>query len=308
MATSDQVNFPQDFTEKEIISLNDICILWDSDSLDENWVVNVDKFFSFTWLVNFLKWKLTTSDVPEWTNKYVTDANLDVTNTIMGIDSDILDLQNDKEDVANKSTDWTFASPNNTTYPTTQAVKTFTDNMWVPINAQTAITSLDDGDEFIIYDTSAAGTRKIIGNDVRDSIYSKAVPFYWVESSDTIQASADTERTHSTVVETKYKEFKLSKVYTEWWTVRIRLEARWLNWTWISTNYSIWVNWVKILTNDSLTTSYVEYSENVTVAAWDLIQVYLRWDDSPFDTAFIRNVKLCYDDTTITRDPTVNLN
>ncbi|SMC32231.1 hypothetical protein SAMN05660703_0113 [Cellulophaga tyrosinoxydans] len=69
-------------------------------------------------------------------------------------DADILALQNDKEDTANKSTDVNLADATNVKFPTELAVKTYVDNQFNAINQDDDITAatLNSSSLFTIYE------------------------------------------------------------------------------------------------------------------------------------------------------------
>ena len=176
----------------------------------------------------------TTTDLAEWDNKYVTDTNLDATTTITDIKSDITGLWTDKEDVSNKSTDGTFASPNNTEYPTTLAVKTLTDNLWIPINSQTEETSISDDDELVFYDDSAGTNKKITSDNLSEDFKWKTIVSNWTRWSVSISVSSGWEdSSSSSILITK----SCIALYIQSWTLNTSTNYIYLE---VSDDDSIW--------------------------------------------------------------------
>ena len=85
------------------------------DSEDSN-VQTKNKNFSLSSLWSAIFWSRTTTDIPEWSNLYYTDARVDVNSTVVS-----------KEDSANKSVD-TNLWASDILYPTQNAVKEYVDN------------------------------------------------------------------------------------------------------------------------------------------------------------------------------------
>ena len=127
-------------------------------------------------------------------------------------------------------------------------------------------------------------------------------------ASNELQASADTERTENQWNLTKFKEIEVWK-YRLWGTVRITFEARWQGTPWnVNALFQLRLNGNVIASYDENNTTqvYQEFSNDVTVEVWDLLQLYMSGDNNPNTTAYVRNFRMKFDAITASLDPVVN--
>jgi hypothetical protein len=90
-------------------------------------------------------------------------------------------------------------------------------------------------------------------------------------------ASADNTVSTSSTSYTKVKEIAIPTWMS--WTISVSFEARHNNASW-SSQYRVYVWWVATGTEVSISSSsatYVWYIENITVASWDLVQLYIKY-------------------------------
>lgn len=111
-------------------------------------------------------------------------------------------------------------------------------------------------------------------------------------ASDTLQQSADTERSESLNAYVKLKEIEVKRNGT----IRIAFDLK------SEVNFTtafgrIYINGVAAGTERStVSTAYVNYSEDLTVAEGDLVQLYAKHQDAdPGNSAFVRNFRLYWD-------------
>lgn len=291
------VKFPQNFTEKSTLNTNDIVLLADSEDLLD-WIPKADKKFTLTSLINFLKGKLSTTDVTEWTNLYYTDARVAASAYATANDAAVAA----RELLTNKKTDFTVID--NTAYATTQAIVNYIASLGIDITWRTEETTIATDDEIIFYDTSTTSNKKITSDNLNISLQKSQ--YIWVLASDTLQQSADTERTHNIENDLiKRKEIYIPIQYLKWWTIRVKCEAKTTNTIWSTNQLKFYKNWA-LHSQHTLTLSYVEYSTDISVSPEDLIQWYIR-PDVALETVYIRNFRIYFDEVEYTKTPTVNL-
>lgn len=255
--------FPQDFTEKSTLNTDDILFLADSEDLFE-WIPKADKKFTLTSLINFLKGKLSTTDVTEWTNLYYTDGRVS-SSSLATATSTALWL---RELLSNKKTN--FSTIDNTGYATTQAIVNYIAALGTDITGLTEEMELDDDDELIFYDTSAGSNKKLPWYNINLTIDAGTTYLVW---------EANTPRANATWDWVKQKEIECRV----WWTFRVSfaMESS-ITWGTVSTRSweaQIYKNWVAFWTLRTNSTEYgdpVTHTEDLTFSAWDLIQLYNR--------------------------------
>lgn len=132
-----------------------------------------------------------------------------------------------------------------------------------------------------IYD---AGTGTFLGPNIGAQNYK------WIFSaSDVLQASADTERSHTTATPTMKKEI----VVRNRGTVRVKFD---LKDDFNGASGRIYKNGSAVGTSRVATTSYVTYSEDITVAENDLLQVYIWTDGVGGHNVYTKNFRLYWTD------------
>lgn len=111
-------------------------------------------------------------------------------------------------------------------------------------------------------------------------------------ASDTLQQSADTERSEALNAYVKLKEIEVKRNGT----IRVAFDLK------SEVNFTaafgrIYINGVATGTERStVSTAYVNYSEDLTVAEGDLVQLYAKHQDAdPGNSAFVRNFRLYWD-------------
>lgn len=132
------------------------------------------------------------------------------------------------------------------------------------------------------------------------------IPNILLTASDNLKYSADTERTQSsTITYTKHKEIIIRKKGT----IRVVFDLRGSDTTY--TFYGrIYVNGVAAgterLKQGAGATSYTTYSEDITIEAYDLVQLYIKNEATGGLTTYCRNFRISYDITN-PADGTVNI-
>ncbi|WP_139150180.1 beta strand repeat-containing protein [Cellulophaga baltica] len=122
---------------------------------------------------------------------------------------DITDLQNDKEDTANKSTDITLADATNVLFPTELAVKTYVDNQFILIRQDDDITSavLNSSSQLTIFEGTSAVTVNLAALEESAAIATNTTAITNEEIRATAAETANTdaisdEETRATAAET----------------------------------------------------------------------------------------------------------
>lgn len=137
----------------------------------------------------------------------------------------------------------------------------------------------------------------------------------WYEklvASDTVKASADTERNSWTSWDRiKVKEFQIWE-FRLWGTCRLKYEAKGTEYEPWSAAWRLYVykNGVEVELVNLTSATYQSFTSNdISVAELDLVQIYLQsqWVNSVERVSYVQNVDLCYDEVKSTLIPTVNL-
>lgn len=271
-------NFPQDFTEKAIPVADDLLLLWDSADLDTSGNPKSDKKTKLSYLWAAIFWARDTASIPEGTNLYYTDARVTTsTNAAFSL----------RELLSNKSTNIALWA-SDTLYPTQKAVRDYVNNFWVTINAQTEETVMADTDEIIFYDVSSWWSKKIQSQNLSNvNIWAWTTYIAW---------EANTSRTTSAL--TKLKEIECRGAWT--YTVSYQASANVDWWSGVErTNESqIYKNGVAfgaLNTNISQLSTPTTYSESLTFAYGDLIQLYAEYTWTVSYTAQVSNFSVKYD-------------
>lgn len=161
---------------------------------------------------------------------------------------------------------------------------------------KTEATTISDTDIISINDSykSSISTLK---NQVQKTQYS------WVIASDTIRASADTERTSPVIAAwMKVKEIQIPKLYREGGSVRLTVDAK--RTTTDKGNLGFYKNWVQLDVRNP-TTTYANYSYDMSVSWWDLVQIYYEFETTNWYVS-VKNFKVKYDEVEYTKTPIVN--
>lgn len=148
---------PTDYSDKATAVAADSCFGFDSVAND-NKNITVQAIWDFAMTDN------TTDDLSEWAiNKYVSTANVDAAWATMNTDTTL-------------ATNWYFLdeddmiSDDATKVASQQSIKAFVTNFGANINGLPAETTIEDADEFIFYDDSAAANRKITQANLRTAM------------------------------------------------------------------------------------------------------------------------------------------
>lgn len=128
----------------------------------------------------------------------------------------------------------------------------------------------------------------------------------WFTASNTLQASADTERSEANTVAYQLKKAITLWYYPLWWTIRVKFDLKTSNWS----NFArgkVYKNWSPIWTErTNNTTNYITYSEDFTITGTnDSIQLYAYQDSWSWSVAMVRNFRIYYDLTQPTKFITV---
>jgi len=270
--------FPTDYPDKGSADSTDK--IWSSD-----WVTNFNITVDEIWTEVFTD--RTTSNLAEWTNEYYTEAKVSANSTVVA-------LWNDKADKTNVlELDNTISFTPDADYE--PATKKYVDD------------EIANNVLIIATDTQAWDS-----TETTVAINPKQLLTTWVIASDNLKASADTE--WQTPIwpwvwtYTKYKEILFGN-YVDWWTIRIKFDIRNSDNNPNTTMFGrIYKNGSPVWTERTTTSStYTTYSEDLTFAAWDLIQLYAKSDTSVWWFWYYRNFRIYYDETQTDRNPTVNL-
>lgn len=254
-----------------------------------------DKVFSVNNIWNRIFTDRSTSDLAEWTNLYYTEARVTANTTVVWLWT----TKADKTNVLEKD-NTTAYTPTLDYHP---ATKKYVDNY-----------SLPDATTSSYWKVQLADSNDVYTRSWNDVVTSWLLGYEQIVASNTIRASADTERTDVSWSPVKKKEFKIW-AYRKGWTCRVIFEAKWTLGTsayyWKVIMYKNWVFQFPFNNTGSEHFSgvYQTFSYNFSVIEWDLVQVYLQsanveWTER---TAYIRNVKLCFDEIQTSLIPTVNL-
>lgn len=263
------------------------------DSEDAN-LSTKDKVFSVNNIWNRIFTDRSTTNLAEWTNLYYTEARVTANTTVVW-------LWNTKADKTN-----VLEKDNTTAYTPTldyhPATKKFVVDRWTDINWLTEETTILDTDEVIFYDVSASGNKKIEFSNFNNSIQNNQA--LSTIASDNIKATAPTERTATapwtSPVEFSKKEITHPTIFRVNWTVRLKAEAKW----WTGCSFRFYKNWTQ-LTSNWLTWTYTEFTTDTTAVAGDIFKCILQVDD--FETAYVKNFTVSFDEVFYSKTPTVNL-
>lgn len=116
-------------------------------------------------------------------------------------------------------------------------------------------------------------------------------------ASDNLKYSADTERTQSsTITYSKHKEI----VIRQKGTIRVKFDLKGSDTTY-SFKGRIYVNGIAVGTERNQqgagATTYATYSEDITIEAYDLVQLYIKNEATGGLTTYCRNFRIYYDIT-----------
>ncbi len=233
----------------------------------------------------------TTNDLVEGDNLYYTETR--VTNN-----QTVVDLWANKADKSNvlELDNITPFTPSSAYEP---ATKDYVDNF-----------SLPDATEVIKGKARLATSSEVmVRTDNTTIVTPSKLGYESITSSDTIQASANTERTNASWNWVKVKEFEIW-AYRLWGSCRLKWEAKWTDVSWnIHWLVAIRKNGTVISAISPTTTWYLPYQWDVNCVEWDLIQIYISSEsvNSAERPAFVRNVDLCYTEIQSSLIPTINL-
>lgn len=222
---------------------------WSADSTDKVWASDAVTNFNLTvdeiWTENFSN--RTTTDLAEWVNEYYTEARVDANSTVVWLwttkadKSNVLELDNT-----------TPFTPTLTYHPVT---KDYVDTLAVPIVATDA--------------EAEAWTNEIVYINPKQL---NNWNWYSIVSSDVLLAIYDTQFNIPswTLTYTKFKDYKVDI----WGTYKV--EHNLVNSATWNVYSRIYVNDVAVWT-ERIEASWVAttYSEDITVNAWDNIQLYI---------------------------------
>ena len=129
----------------------------------------------------------------------------------------------------------------------------------------------------------------------------------WTTASNTLRASANTERESADGNATKVKEITTWN-YPKWWTIRITVDLRREDntWNW-GGNFEIRVNDTVVETIESDSKVYINYARDITINNWDVVSLYMHRINGWY-TVFCRNFQMKFDEVSILRVPVVNIN
>lgn len=237
----------------------------------------------------------------------IQDEVTDLWSRITTAEWDITALENDKSDKTN-----VLELDNTTPYTPTAdyhpATKKFVEDQGLNIDWIETSTNIPETSKFAFYNTDNTRNESATTEELRQEL--ESIQYIWVTASDTLQASADTERYQNVADELdKKKEIKIWESYTKLSTVRVKVEAR-ANARLYATSrrVQLYKNWVFVdyFNPWDLNWTYTEYSLDLPVNGGDLIQVYLEWSSGV--VFYIRNFRIYYDEVGYTKTTTININ
>ncbi len=275
--------FPTDYSTKWTPDWTDV--VWSSDAVT-NFNLTVASIALYT-LTNS-----DTDDLVEWaTNLYYTDARVEA-------NTEVIRLENDKEDKSNKSTNMTTDTGSDIKYPSVKAVEDYVDAFSIPdateaIKWKARIATDSEVMEWID-DTTIVTPLKFNDNTLN----------IWTTASNEIKQSANTERSDASWNTVKIKEMTI-KNSRKWGTVRMSVDAKAV-WTLGSNQLRFYKNGLSINVQ-TVTWTYTTYTYDMPYTEDDLLQIYVRWDNSPIETIFVKNFTINYDYVLYSKIPTVNL-
>lgn len=142
--------FPQDYSPKEAPVWDDLLILADSESLDENSNPRVDKKLKLSSLFSAIFWSRTTDDLEEWDqNQYYTETKVSNNETVTAKANKINVIEKDS------------TTPFTPTAPTHPVNKGYADSLGINIDGLNQELVIAPDDKLAFYDESAPGNRKL---------------------------------------------------------------------------------------------------------------------------------------------------
>lgn len=267
-----------------------LCTIRDTDTL------TITRGFDGDTATTFDTWDFIYLNVVAAITEDIQDEVTSLWSRVTTNEGDIDDLEADKADKTNvlEKDNTTAYTPTSDYHP---ATKKFVEDQGLNINGLTTVTTIPDTAEIPFYNPVSGVNENITVENFTGSV--------WFIASDTIQQSADTERTSTWLATfTKFKEIEVSPLYIAGETARVTFDYKWTFW-----ELDFRKNGVSqvVLWDTSTTSAYISYSTDISLTASDTISIWLRWSWWG-SSASVKNFRIKYDEVSYSKTPTINLN